>query len=408
MTSVCLTFEVHQPFRLKHYPNNGYKLKSEKLFDHFFDNGLNKFVFDRAAVKCYHPTLDILQEHVDTFKKEKKKFKFAINLSGVWVEQAEMWQPELIDKLKELSKSKCVEFLGSTYYHSLASLFDREKIEFKEQVEMQRKMVKSFFKKVPKFFFNTEMIFDNTIGDVVSQMKYDGIFTEGVDRVLEWMSPNHVYESLMDTKIKILMRNYSLSDDIGYRFSAKEWNEWPLTAEKYAYWLADTPGDVINIAMDFETFGEHHWKDTGIFWFLKALPWKVFDHGHLEFDTPSEVIKKHPVQGRIDVHESKTISWADLERDTSAWIGNRMQQVGFDEVKALENLIKKSKKKDYLKFWRMLQVSDHLYYACTKRWEDGDVHNYFSVFDTPHDGFINLFRATSELKNRIVNNGKAK
>jgi alpha-amylase len=263
-------------------------------------------------------------------------------------------------------------------------------------------MVKKLVGKKPKFFFNTEMIFDNTIGDVVSQMKFDGIFTEGIDRILGWRSPNYVYESVMDTKIKMLLRNYRLSDDVGYRFSAKEWNEWPLSAEKYSYWLGMTSGDVINIAMDFETFGEHHWQETGIFWFLRALPWKIFDHNHLEFATPSEVIKKCPVNGKIDVHESNPVSWADLERDTSAWLGNRMQQIGFDEIKSLEKIVKRQISKELLKFWRMLQVSDHLYYACTKWWNDGDVHNYFSVFDTPHDGFINLFRATADLKNRLM------
>jgi alpha-amylase len=402
LTSICLTFEVHQPYRLKHYPNNGFMIPNKDIFNHFFDHGLDKFVFQRAANKCYYPTLDILQKHVDMFKNEKRKFKFALNLSGTWVEQAQMWAPELIDRLKELSKSKCVEFLGSTYYHSLSSLFDRKKVEFKEQVKMQGKMIRDLFRKRPNVFLNTEMVFDNAIGDVVSDMRFKGIFTEGIDRILGWRSPNHVYESIMNTKIKILLRNYRLSDDVGYRFSSKEWNEWPLTAEKYAYWLSSTTGDVINIAMDFETFGEHHWSDTGIFWFLNALPWKIFDHGHLEFHTPSEVLKKYPSVGSIDVPEGNAVSWADLERDTSAWLGNRMQQIGFEDLKGLEHLVKESNNKELLKFWRMLQISDHLYYACTKWWGDGDVHNYFSVFDTPHDGFINLFRATSDLKNRLL------
>lgn len=409
MTSICLCFEVHQPLRLKHFPGSTEGLRDAYLSEHYLNDGLNKFVFERAARKCYWPTTQTLLEHVDTFKKEKKKFKFAFNFSGIWIEQCEKWHPDLLELLKQLAKSKMVEFLGSTYYHSLASLFC-SKDEFIEQVKLQNQLMKDLLGVKPKVFINTEMIFNNLIAKSVEDLEYKGIFTEGVDRVLEWRSPNYVYargpvkdnDSSLNKRIRVLLRNYRLSDDIGYRFSSKNWDEWPLTAEKYAIWLSSTSGQVINIFMDFETFGEHHPEGSGIFYFLKALPWKVFDWKNLDFVTPSEIIKRHKPIGEIDVHEFNTISWADIERDTSAWLGNSMQQMAFEELKKLESLVKQNGNKHLLRLWRLLQQSDHLYYMCTKWWEDGDVHKYFSPFSTPHDGFINIVSGISEIKVRIA------
>jgi len=409
MPKICLCFEVHQPMRLKHSPGSTNGLKDEHLADHLLNNGLNKFVFDRATKKCYWPTINILLENVDTFKKEKRKFKFALDISGIWVEQCERWQPDLLEYLKQLAKSRSVEFLGSTYFHSLASLF-KSHDEFIEQVNSQNQLMKDLLGVKPNVFINTEMIFNNLIAKTIEDMGYQGIFTEGIEKVLEWRSPNYVYvrgpvkenDIPLNERIRVLLRNYRLSDDIGYRFSARGWNQWPLTAEKYGIWLSSTPGQVINIFMDFETFGEHHPEDSGIFYFLKALPWKVFDWENLEFKTPSDVIKTYKPIGEIDVHEFNTISWADMERDSSAWLGNSMQQMAFEELKKLESIIKHNNNRHLLRLWRLLQQSDHLYYMCTKWWSDGDVHKYFSPFSTPHDGFINIVSGISEIKVRMA------
>jgi alpha-amylase len=254
------------------------------------------------------------------------------------------------------------------------------------------------------------MLYNNLIAKSVEDLGYNAIFTEGVDRVLGWRSPNYVYsrgpisetDKSLKERIRVLLRNYRLSDDIGYRFSSKTWDQWPLTAEKYSIWASSTPGQIINLFMDFETFGEHHPEETGIFYFLKALPWKVFNWQNLDFTTPSEIVKTYQPVGEVDVHEFNTISWADMERDTSAWLGNSMQQMAFEELKKLEPLVKHNGKKRLLGLWRLLQQSDHLYYMCTKWWGDGDVHKYFSPFSTPHDGFINIISAISEIKVRIA------
>jgi len=283
MSHINLCFEVHQPLRLKHFPASTDGLKDNHLEDHYLNTGLNKFVFDRAAKKCYWPTIRILMDNIDTFKKEKRKFKFSFNFSGVWIEQCEKWQPDLLDFIKQLADSHLVEFLGSTYYHSLAGLFC-SKNEFIDQVKLQNQLMKDLLNVKPKILINAEMIYNNLIAKAVEDIGYKAIFTEGVDRVLEWRSPNHVYargpvsdeDKPLKERIKVLLRNYRLSDDVGYRFSSKSWDEWPLTAEKYAIWLSSTPGQIINIFMDFETFGEHHPEETGIFYFLKALPWNTF------------------------------------------------------------------------------------------------------------------------------------
>ncbi len=408
MSSVLLCFEVHQPLRMKHFFDYNNSINNEKIPDHFFNDGLNKFIFERASRKCYFPTTNILLETIDTFKNEKRKFKCSFNVSGVWLEQCEKWQPDLLENFKQLAESGMVEFLGSTYFHSLAGLFKYHN-EFKEQIKMQSKAIKDYFGVKPKNFVNTEMIYNNLIAKSVEDLGFDSIFTEGIERILEWRSPNYVYargpvsenDKPFEKRIRVLTRNYRLSDDIGYRFSSKEWNQWPLTAEKYSIWLSATPGQLINLFIDFETFGEHQPEESGIFFFLKALPWKVFDWKNLEFKLPSEIVAEHKPVGEIDVHESNTISWADIERDTSAWLGNSMQKMAFEEIRDMENLLKQNGK-SLLRFWRLLQQSDHFYYMCTKWWADGDVHHYFSPFSTPHDGFISIVSGVSDIKVRLA------
>ncbi|MFH7882327.1 MAG: glycoside hydrolase family 57 protein [Candidatus Aenigmatarchaeota archaeon] len=408
MTSITLSFQVHQPFRLSTFQPNG-NISNEKIFDHYFNHGLDKWVFDRVCSRCYFPATRTILELIDKFKNEKRKFKVSYSITGVFLEICERYNKDLIDLFKQLAETKCVEFVSETYYHSLSSLFD-DKTEFIEQVNMHKQAIKDLFGLSPKTFVNTEMIFNNLIAKIVEDLGFKAIFTEGAERILGWRSPNYIYirkycfpnDPKPEKRIRVLLRNYRLSDDIGYRFSARDWNEWPLTADKYSAWLAATPGQCINLFMDYETFGEHQWPESGIFWFLKALPDEVLKYENLEFSLPSEVIEKYEPMGEIDVFELSTLSWADMERDVSAWLGNRMQQVCFEEVKNLEKFVKRLNDQNLLKIWRLLQTSDHLYYCCTKWWQDGDVHKYFSCFPTPQDGFVNLMSIISDFKARIL------
>ncbi|MEM7821393.1 MAG: glycoside hydrolase family 57 protein [Candidatus Aenigmatarchaeota archaeon] len=407
MVDINLCFKVHQPFRIANFQPNG-NIKNENIFYNYFNHGLNKFVFDRIANRCYLNANSILLEAIDNLKGEKKKFKVSFSITGVFLELCKMFNEDVIESFKELGRTGCVEFLGETYYHSLSSLFE-SKEEFVEQVKMHTQAMKEFFGVEPKVFVNTEMIYNNIIAKIVEDLGFKGIFTEGAERILGWRSPNYVYirkfcfpnDPGQDKRIRVLLRNYRLSDDIGYRFSAKDWDQWPLTADKFAAWINATPGQCINLFMDYETFGEHHWPESGIFWFLKALPYEILKYEQLQFSTPSETIKKNYPVGEIDVFEFCTSSWADMERDVSAWLGNRMQQICFEEIKNLEGIIKKSKNQEFKRIWRLLQTSDHLYYICTKWWGDGDVHRYFSCFPSPQDGFANFMAIISDFKSRL-------
>jgi alpha-amylase len=305
--------------------------------------------------------------------------------------------PEIIDSFKELFKTGAVDMIEETYYHSLSSLYD-DMDEFEEQVKLHRQMIKNLFNYKPRIFRNTEAIYDNRIAKKVADMGYKGIITEGTEKILQWRSPNFLYKPI-NSNLKILLRNYTLSDDVGFRFSAKFWKDYPLTAEKYAYWMAQNEGDLINLFMDYETFGEHHWESTGIFDFLNNLPNEVFKHKHLDFVTVSEAVARYEPVGEIDVPWA--ISWADEDRDVSTWLGNDMQKACFNELKNLGKKLREKDDKEMLNTWRRLQTSDHLYYVSTKGMEDGAVHAYFSPYDGPYDGFINYMNILQDLKQRL-------
>ncbi|MDI6806577.1 MAG: glycoside hydrolase family 57 protein [Candidatus Aenigmarchaeota archaeon] len=405
MTSITFTFKVHQPIRLK-------KLNVNEIngFD-YFDTQLNKFYLDKIAKKCYFPTNLILLNHLEQFKHEKKKFKVSFSISGVFLEACEKFDKDLLDSFRQLVDTGEVELLAEPYYHSLASLFER-KDEFIEQIRLHYQMMKDLFNFKPRVFMNTEMIYNNLIAKTLEEIGFKAVFTEGIERILNGKSPNYIYirrKCFQDDlehkeRIRVLLRNYRLSDDIGYRFSARWWNEWPLTADKYAAWLSATPGDCINIALDYETFGEHHWEDSGIFWFLRALPYEIFKHLNLEILTPSEVVKKFKPKEEIDVFEFSTVSWADMERDVSAWLHNPIQQACFGEIKAIENKVKSTNNQSLIKIWRLLQQSDHLYYLCTKSMNDGDVHRYFANNLHPQDGFLNFIKIINDFKLKLDKN----
>ncbi|HDD45894.1 MAG TPA: alpha-amylase [Candidatus Aenigmarchaeota archaeon] len=396
MPLVNLVFEVHQPIRLRKY---GVDRKSKNMFERYFSDSFNKEVFDRVANKCYYPATNTLLDIVNDLKNTRKPLKVAFSITGLWIEQAMKWHPDLIELFKQFPK-KHVEFISETYYHSLASLFD-DMGEWEDQVKEHRALITSLFNQKPKTITNTELIYNNVIARHAEKLGYKGIFTEGVERILGWRSPNYLYRP-PNGNIKILLRNRRLTDDIGYRFSSRWWSEWPLTAEKYAAWLSACDGQVINLFMDYETFGEHHEEGSGIFWFLKALPYKINEYENLTFSLPREVIEKNDAVGVFDVFELSTISWADMEMDVSAWLGNDVQLAFHNELKRLGELVKRAKDKELLRIWRLLQTSDHLHNICTKWWGDGDVHQYFSYFDHPHQGFATIADVLFDFKEIVM------
>jgi len=397
-------FEVHQPFRLNRNFHSDLlskgKVSKKDLFDLYFDHGLNRYVFERAARKCYFPANKIILEQIDNSKSTGKPFKVTYGISGVFLEQCELWNPDLIESFKQLAETGCVEFMEETYFHSLASLYGTDRSEFIEQVKLHRQQMKDLFGCEPKFIENTELLYNNAIAKSIEAMGYMGTVTEGINKTLLGRSPNYVYKT-KDSNLPVLLRNYRLSDDIGFRFSSTNWDEYPLDATKYARWLAGTQGQVIVIFVDYETFGEHHWPEGGIHEFLRALPNEVNKWHHLNWRTPSEVIKRHKPVGELDIHEYNTVSWADIERDASAWIGNPMQNICYDSLKELEALVKGIGDKDLIRLWRYLQLSDHLYYLSMKGGGPGDVHNYFSSMGSPVEAFAVYSRILSDLEARI-------
>ncbi len=405
MTDVCFNFEVHQPFRLKRgffWGNLGFRRVAEGgLFSHYFDLSGDREIFARAAGKCYLPANRILLEEIDRSKAGGKKFKVSFSLSGVFLEQCEMWSRDLLGSFKSLFESGCVEFLDQTYYHSLAGLWE-DKAEWVEQVKKHREAVKSLLGAEPSVIENTELLFNSTIAKTAEELGYRGIFAEGVARSLQGCSPNYVFKVKGCHSIRVLFRNYQLTDDMGFRFSSRQWPEWPLTADKYVSWLANTPGQCINIFADYETFGEHHWPESGIHEFLRHLPREISRYEHLHAATPSEVIASNEAVGEVDADPvGGTTSWADLERDTSCWLGNPMQWACYQRLKDLGHVVREDGSNEVLRLWRFLQVSDHLYYMFTGGGGPGEVHNYFSHYNSPWDAFVNFVSVLLDFQARL-------
>lgn len=400
MTDICMIFEVHQPFRLnRNFPKDLLSNPNPKdLFKLYFDMNLNREIFNRIARECYFPANEIILESVEKFKDSNRKFKVSFSLSGTFLEQCELWSPELIDSFKKLVDTECVELLCQTYYHSLASLFSE--FEFIEQIEMHRQKMKEIFNYEPQVFENTECIYNNFVAETAKKLGFRAVVTEGVERVLGWRKPNYVYEA-RGSGIRLLLRNYQLSDDIGFRFASREWKEWPLTADKYACWLSSTPGDVIVIFIDYETFGEHYRRESGIFEFLKSLPEEILKWKNLFFSTPSEVVAKHRAMDALSVAEDETISWADLERDVTAWLGNMLQRSLFNLLREMEPLLKSIGDEKLIEIWRYLQTSDHFYYMSTKGGGSGDVHSTFNPYFSPVEAFMIFSRILSDFQARI-------
>jgi alpha-amylase len=391
VTDIVLVFEVHQPHRLRRkvfWENKIFKrMKKEELFDYYFDAETDREIFRRAARKCYYPSNQILLDLVDAHKSERRPVKVSFSVSGVFLEQCEMFEKDLLESFKQLAETRNVEFLNQTYYHSISSLYP-DKNEFIEQVKLHCETIRSLLGYEAAVFENTELLYNNAIAQMVEELGYKGIFTEGVERILRGKSPNYLYTPKGSKKIRAMLRNYKLTDDIGFRFSARYWSEWPLTAEKYARWLAATDGQCINIFPDYETFGEHHWPETGIHDFLKHLPDEILRWGNLQLSTPSEVVEKHAPAGEIDVPEKGgTVSWADLERDSSGWLGNAMQWAYYTTLRRLEPIVHEADDAEFLRLWRCFQTSDHLYYMYTAGGGPGAVHSYFSPYESSMDAF---------------------
>lgn len=393
MPSVCFYFQVHQPYRLRRY--HVFEIGNNR---DYFDHEKNQAIMQKVAGKCYLPANKLI---LDLINKYDGKFKVSYSITGVALDQFEEYSPEVTESFIDLVETGCVELLDETYYHSLAFLYSED--EFREQVKLHRKKMKELFNYKPRIFRNTELVYNNRLAYLAEEMGYDGVLAEGADYILGWRSPNFLYRPKTTKKIKLLLKNYRLSDDIAFRFSERSWEGWPLSADKFASWInaANGNGNVINLFMDYETLGEHQWEDTGIFEFMRHLPEEILKHPDNNFMTPSEVVDSYEPMGDLDIHN--VVSWADIERDLSAWLGNKMQQSAIEKLYELEGDVKKGGDEKILESWRKMQITDHFYYMCTKWFNDGDVHKYFNAYDRPHDSFIAFMNVLSDFRMRLKN-----
>jgi alpha-amylase len=339
----------------------------------------------QIAEKCYLPTNNLLLELIN---KYKGKFKVSFSLSGIFIDQMQQYAPDVLESFKKLAQTKHVEFLAETYTHSLVAL--KDKTEFLDQVTQHSKKIEELFDYKPKTFRNTELVFSNEIGADVFELGYNGVLAEGAKHILGWRSPNFLYVNPICPKQKVLLRNYKLSDDIAFRFSDRNWDQWPLTTEKYVFWLrhVDSKEEIINLFMDYETFGEHQPAETGIFDFLRHLPGEILKHKDLEFVTPAEAVNELQPISPINIHHPT--SWADEERDLTAWLGNELQQDAFNKLFEMQDFINNHTDPEIKKIYRYLQTSDHFYYMSTKWFSDGEVHKYFNPFGSPYEAYINF------------------
>jgi alpha-amylase len=390
MASVVFYFQVHQPFRLRRYT----------IFDSnssYFDDRRNEEICRKVSAKCYLPTNRLM---LDLIRRHEGRFRVSYSVTGTIMEQLRRWSPEVFDTFVQLAETGCVEFIAETNYHSLSFLYSRE--EFVRQINLHCDQMEELFGQRPKVFRNTELTYNNDVAKVIEQMGFDAILTEGADHILGYRSPNFIYNPPNCPDLRMLLKNYRLSDDIAFRFGNRGWKEWPLTAERFAEWVDQINGNgyVCNLFMDYETFGEHQWEDTGIFRFLDALPGKIFDTGKNDFLTVSQAVQRYPAVGEVDVPHM--ISWADTERDLSAWLGNSMQANALHDLYALTESVLAGGDEALIQDWRKLQTSDHFYYMCTKWFADGDVHKYFNPYESPYDAYINYMNILDSIRGRLA------
>lgn len=387
---ITLYLQVHQPWRIREY----------SIFDtaesHEYFSGDNEQLMQKVADKSYRPMNALLERMLAAHPD----FKLSLGISGTFIEQAEMWAPDVLDSFKRLVATGRVEILSETYHHSLAFFYSRQ--EFERQVDMHRSKVRELFGVETSVFRNTELAYNDELGKWAEGYGFKGILAEGWDTVLGWRSPNFAYRPVDTSNISLLLKNYRLSDDVAFRFSNKEWKEWPLTADTYNEWAnaAVTNGPMLNLFMDYETFGEHQWADTGIFEFFTDFVGKWLSDTHNTFYTASEAIDMHPPVGEVSM--PSTVTWADSERDLTAWLGNSMQQEAMKYLYALEGDVMRSGDAQLISDWRRLQSSDHTYYMCTKWSNDGDVHAYFSPYESPYQAFLYYMNAVRDIRYRLM------
>lgn len=395
MRAICLYLHIHQPIRYREYSIFDVSHNANYFDCDYDERQSNQRIFEKVTKKSYRPMLDLLEKKMNEFPD----FKVSFSITGTWLEQAEKWAPDLIEKIKKMVTRGQAELLGETYYHSLAFFYNRD--EFDEQVNLHAKKIRELFGVTPKVFRNTELSYNDELAKWADKKGYTAILAEGWDKILDWRSPNHVYKPYGCKNLKLLLKNYRLSDDIAFRFSNRSWKEWPLTVKKYQKWVDDDclRGPLINLFMDFETFGEHQWKDTGIFTFMDEFisSWlKEYDN---KFVTVSEAANLMPPADEISMPE--TVTWADTERDLSAWMSNSLQDSASEALYALREKILNSHDEKIIDDWRLLTTSDHPYSMCTKYWHDGDVHAYFSAYASPYESFMYFMNVLRDLEYRI-------
>ena len=391
MKTVCLYFQVHQPLRLKTY-----RFFNMGKDHNYLDVSANRSIMQRVAAECYLPMNNLLLRLI---RECEGQFKVTFSISGLAIEQFRSYTPEVLDSFRELAKTGCVEFLAESYSHSLSSLISPE--EFKSEVDAHVALMKEEFGYTPTSFRNTELIYSDQIGEQVAAMGFKAMLAEGARHVLGWKSPNYVYANSLDQKLRVLLRNYKLSDDIAFRFSNQGWGEWPLTADKYASWIADdnTTGEVINLFMDYETFGEHQKSSCGIFDFMAQLPKAMLATGALKFGTVTETAAENQPTGVL--YCTHAMSWADEERDVTAWLGNDLQNEAFGKLYGLQEKVRTLNHDDFNYVWNFMKASDHFYYMATKWFSDGDVHSYFNPYDSAYNAFINYMNVLSDFANEL-------
>ena len=398
---IVLYLHVHQPFRVRQYSvfDTADKHDYFEEPDYKTDRN-NEQVLRKVADKSYRPMNSLLQRLLN----KHPDFKVSLSITGTFMDQAEQWAPDVLDSFKALVATGRVEIVSETYYHSLAFFYSRQ--EFERQVEAHRQKVRQLFGVETSVFRNTELAYNDELAKWADGYGFKGILAEGWDPVLQWRSPNHVYRPTGTSNIKLLLKNYRLSDDLAFRFSNKAWAAWPLTADTYSEWtnasITDSP--LVNLFMDYETFGEHQWADTGIFDFFEEFVAKWLNNTDNTFYTASEAIDTHESAGEISM--PNTVTWADNERDLTAWLGNDMQKEALKHLYALEDDVMRTNDMQLINDWRMLQTSDHVYYMCTKWFTDGDVHAYFSPYDSPYDAFLYFINAVRDIRWRLHNHHK--
>lgn len=389
--AICLYFQVHQPFRLRRY--RFFEMGHEH---YYYDDFMNESILRRIASNCYLPANKIL---LDLIRKHKGKFKVTFSLTGIVIDQFRLYAPEVLASFKELAETGCVEFLAETNSHSLASLMNRER--FENQISIHTEKMVEYLGYKPTSVRNTELIYSDEIGSWMADLGYKAAITEGAKHILGWKSPNFLYCNAINPRLKVLLRNYTLSDDIAFRFSNKNWSSYPLTAEKYTSWIKGlgTTSDILNIFMDYETFGEHQKKETGIFDFLKHLPDVIIKKTPFTFMTVSEIADHY--QPVAVLHVPSPISWADEERDLTAWMGNELQTAAVSKLYSLSDRVGRCGSDQLIRDWVYLQSSDHFYYMSTKFFSDGAVHAYFNPYENPYQAFMNYMNVLSDFEIRL-------